>query len=143
MSAEQIKGLITGMHENIAAVEADLKKTRQYLLNRDIQQNYEVINATWQALTSISSRIQMIIDYTRTAGEQADSIANSLHEVERHADRTLTGMNRIVKSLEQQLSLVRTIQSLSFGHLVSGIKNTMAGMFWGKRNRGCEWKARI
>jgi methyl-accepting chemotaxis protein len=144
VSAEQIKGLITGMHENIAAVEAELKKTRQYLLNRDIQQNYEVINATWQALTSISSRIQMIIDYTRTAGEQADSIANSLHEVERHADRTLTGMNRIVKSLEQQLSLVRTIQSLSFGHLVSGIKNTMARYVLAEKTEigVCEWRGR-
>lgn len=86
----------------------------------------------------------MIIDYTRTAGEQADSIANSLHEVERHADRTLTGMNRIVKSLEQQLSLVRTIQSLSFGHLVSGIKNTMARYVLAEKTEigVCEWRGR-
>ncbi|NLW44521.1 MAG: hypothetical protein GXY92_05000 [Syntrophomonadaceae bacterium] len=142
VSAEQIKALITGMQENIAAVEAELKKTRQFLLNRDIEQNYEVINATAQALTSISSRIQSILDFTRSANEQANSIAGSLDEVDRQADRTLTSLNRIVRGMEEQLSLIRTIQNLGFAHLVSGIKNTMAGYVLGEKEEigAGEWK---
>lgn|GEM_PF-2382691 len=142
VSAEQIRGLITGMQENIAAVETELKKTKQFLLNEDIEQNYEVINTTIKALTSISTRIQTIIGYIRTANEQVRSIENSLDEVNRHADRTLTSMNRIVRSTEQQLSLVSTIQNLSFGHLVSSIKTTMAMYILGEKTeyRVADWK---